>query len=129
MQTVYLAGGMRSDWREKVKRRCDGMSFISPYDKEKSYNMSLEEYGTWDIHFLRKVDIVFGYMERSNPSGIGMACELGYAHGRDKTVILVLEEESDHFEDRYLRFMEKVSSITFSKLNEGIQFLNTFESV
>lgn len=126
MQNVYLAGGMRRNWRERVTGKCDGLNFLSPVDKENEYDMSLEEYGAWDLHFIRQVDIVFGYMERTNPSGIGMACELGYAHGIGKTVILVLEENNEHFEDRYLKFMEKVSDAVFHELTEGVRFLNTF---
>ncbi len=126
MPTVYLAGGMRSNWREQVQDECQSHDFISPVGKEVDYEMSAEEYGTWDLHYLQEVDIVFGYMERTNPSGIGLACEIGYAHGRDTTVILVLEENSKHFEDRYLRFMEKVSDVRFGELDRGIRFLNTF---
>lgn len=127
MSIVYLAGGMRSNWRKQVQNGCQGLDFVSPVDKEVDYEMSAEEYGAWDLHYLREVDIVFGYMERTNPSGIGLACELGYAYGKDTTVVLVLEDESEYFEDRYLQFMEKVSDVRFSRLEGGIRFLNTFE--
>jgi len=127
MPTVYLAGGMRSNWRKRVRNKSQGLDFISPVDKEVDYEMSAEEYGVWDLHYLREVNIVFGYMERTNPSGIGLACELGYAYGKDTTVVLVLEDESKHFKDRYLQFMEKVSDVRFSSLEDGIRFLSTFE--
>jgi hypothetical protein len=126
MNIVYLAGGMRTRWRERVAEGITGLHVISPSEKEQQREMSLAEYGTWDLHFIRQADIIFGYMERTNPSGIGLACELGYAFGKDKTVILVLEKDSEHFKDRYLAFLEKVAGVVFYDLNKGIEYLNTF---
>jgi nucleoside 2-deoxyribosyltransferase len=126
MQKVYLAGGMRIDWRERIKKECRGLVFFCPVDKETSRAMTVDEYGTWDLHYIKQADIVFGYMERTNPSGIGLACEIGMAYGIGKTVILVLEKDSQHFPDEKLAFMRKVAHITFSDLQEGINYLKTF---
>jgi len=126
MQKVYLAGGMRVDWREGIKKECKGLVFFCPVDKESSQVMSVDEYGTWDLHYIKQADILFGYMERTNPSGIGLACEMGMAYGMNKTVILVLEKGSEHFADDKLEFLRKVAHITFSELQEGINYLKTF---
>ena len=129
---VYLAGGMRTDWQDKViviKRYPDEtISFYDPRNKnvENERQLTLEEYGTWDLHHIKQCDIVFGYMEKTNPSGVGMACELGYAFGIGKTVILVLEEDNEHQKDRYIQFMKKVAHVTFKTLEEGIEYLKTF---
>ena len=41
-------------------------------------------------------------MEKTNPSGIGMSVEMGYAKALGKTVILCLEENNEHIKDGYL---------------------------
>ena len=127
---IYLAGGMRSNWQNLVIAKTIGsnpnakVTFIDPCNKPNE--MSLEEYGTWDLTYIKDSDIIFGYMERSNPSGVGMACELGYAFGIGKTVILVLEENHETQKDRYLNFMKKVSHVVYNNLEDGIKYLNTF---
>ena len=122
---VYLAGGMRSDWQDKVNS-LKGITFLDPRDKPDK-KMDLDEYGTWDLTYIKDCDIVFGYMERTNPSGVGMACELGYAFGIGKTVILVLEEGHETQKDRYLNFMKKVSHVTYDNLEDGIKYLTNFK--
>ncbi len=126
MQKVYLAGGMRGEWREQIKKECKGLIIFCPVDKESSQTMTVDEYGTWDLHYIKQADIVFGYMERTNPSGIGLACEMGLAYGLGKTVILVLEKNSQHFADENLEFLRKVAHITFAELREGIDYLGAF---
>lgn len=127
---VYLAGGMRGGWQDIVVAKTIAnnptakTTFIDPRNKPDT--LTLEEYGTWDLTYVTNADIVFGYMERTNPSGIGMACELGYAFGIGKTVILVLEENNETQKDRYLNFMKKVSHVVYNNLDDGIKFLSTF---
>jgi len=126
---VYLAGGMRSGWQDKVKKLTEKyftFSFYDPRDKEYDGKPTLIEYGTWDLHYIKRCDIVFAYMERTNPSGVGMACELGYAFAMGKTVILVLEEGNESQKDRYLQFMKKVSTITYDNLEDAIKYLASF---
>ena len=78
---------------------------------------------------IKDSQIVFGYMETTNPSGVGMACELGYAYALGKTVILVLEKDNQHQKDRYLRWMEKVAHVTFENFNEGVAYLHKFQKM
>ena len=131
---VYLAGGMRTNWQDTVKAITryypeKNFTFFDPRDKQPTSTerkMSLEEYGTWDLHFIKQCDIVFAYMEKTNPSGVGMAIEIGYAYGIGKTVILVLEEGNEHQLDRYIVFMKKAAHVTFNNLEDGINYLKTF---
>lgn len=123
---VYLAGGMRSGWQKKVKDAVAHHNYFDPRVKEMKKKPTLEEYGTWDLHYIKMCDLVFAYMERTNPSGVGMACELGFAYGIGKTVILVLENANGFQNDRYLQFMKKVSNITFDNFDEGLAFLSSF---
>lgn len=122
---VYLAGGMRTNWQEDVKKECPELAFFDPSSRP-PFN-TLSEYGTWDLHHVKHADIIFVYMENTNPSGIGAAVEMGYAKGLGKTVILVLEPGNNHVEDRYLRFMTKVADITFTEFYEGLSHLQTYQ--
>jgi nucleoside 2-deoxyribosyltransferase len=118
-QKVYLAGGF-SDWREKVKSISD-MEFFDPKLKpDKHWN----EYGMWDIHFVKQCDILFAYMDKDNPSGYGMALEMGYAKALNKTVIFVLEP--GHEKARYFDFLKTCADVVYEDLNKGIEYLKSY---
>ena len=124
-QKIYLAGGMKSDWQEKVKKVIDA-EFYDPKPKEVGKNLTLEEFGTWDLHNIKKCDLVFAYMERTNPSGIGMSVEIGFAKALGKTIILCLEENNEKIKDRYLEFMKNVSDVVFNDFEDAINYLRLF---
>ena len=130
MQKIYLAGGFRNNWAERVKKSSDKFYWINPKDKEfqdgKRIVMNVNEYGKWDLHFIKQSDIVFVYVERENPSCIGLCCEAGYAKGLGKTVITVLEPNHQTIKDSYLSFITQVSDIVFETLEEGIDYLMSF---
>lgn len=117
---------MRSCWREEIKETCNGFLFFCPKDKEVSRDMNVDEYGTWDLHYIKQCDIMFCYMEKSNPSGIGLACEMGFGYALGKTVILVLEDENEKIPEEYLAFLKKVSHVTFSDFQAAVNYLKTF---
>lgn len=123
---IYLAGGIRSNWQEKVTSRFDG-EFYNPRTKEVDKILTLTEFGTWDLHYIKQCDIVFAYMEKNNPSGIGMSVEIGFAKGLGKTVILCLEENNEFIKDKYLEFMKKASDIVFTDLEDAIKYLSLFK--
>ena len=126
---VYLAGGYKSGWQELVKIAAHNFEFYDPKEKEfkngERLHMDLQEYGSWDLHHIRKCDVVFVYLEKTNPSCIGAVIEAGYAYGIGKTVITVLEENHETIEDRYLQFIKKVSHITYKELRDGIEYLKS----
>jgi nucleoside 2-deoxyribosyltransferase len=124
MAKIYLAGGFGTNWRERVKE-VKGHIYIDPKEKETSGNWGLEKIGAWDLHMIRQGDIIFAYMEKTNPSGFGLSCEIGYAYGIGKTVILVLEPNHTIHKDKYLSFLKKVATITFETIEEGLEFLKT----
>jgi len=167
MIKVYLAGGFRTDWQERVKTalgsvygleearsgyyeqdpNSTGGRFVDHprktiliehssfkfYDpKEKEYingerkNLSLQDYVTWDLYHIKKSDIVFVYIERTNP-GVGSIAELGYARGLGKTIIAVIEKEHEHIEDRYIDFIRPMCDVVFDTLQEGIDYLHTYK--
>jgi len=129
-QKVYLAGGFKSDWSVRVKHSCDKFIWIDPRLKEYKHGqrvvMNVNEYGKWDLHFIKQSDIIFVYVERSNTSCIGLSVEAGYAKGLGKTVILVLEPNHETIKDTYLQFLTQVADIVFEDLESGIEYLKSF---
>jgi len=125
-QKVYLAGGIRSNWQQKVIDNVDAI-FFNPRTKEVDRTLTLTEFGTWDLHFIKQCDIVFAYMEKNNPSGIGMAVEMGYAKGLGKTVILCLEPDNEFIKAGYLQFMKKVSDVVYENIDEAIAHLQLYK--
>jgi nucleoside 2-deoxyribosyltransferase len=123
---IYLAGGIRSDWQQKVIDSVNYLTFFNPRSKEVDKRLTLDEFGTWDLHHVRACDLVFAYMEKSNPSGVGMAVELGYAKGLGKTIILCLESDNEHIKDKYLSFMTKVADAVYTDLDDAISHLKLY---
>ena len=110
---IYLAGGMRSGWQDRLSE----FDVIDP----RTHGLSdPEEYTAWDMAGVRECDIVFAYLEKSNPSGLGMAFEIGYALGLGKRVIFVNEKK-----DKYAKILE-CACINFDTLEEGIKYLETY---
>jgi nucleoside 2-deoxyribosyltransferase len=127
MNKVYLAGGFNTDWRDTVKTlkfktwHPENLEFFDPKLKPDKHWF---EYGTWDVHFIKQCDIVFAYMEKTNPSGYGLSAEMGYAKALNKTVIFVLE--SGHEKEKYLQFLKQFADVVYETLDEGIEYLSTF---
>jgi nucleoside 2-deoxyribosyltransferase len=125
MQKVYLAGGMRVNWRESVKAACDEFVFLDP--TQSGTAVQWREYGPWDIHAVRQCDIVFGVMEQGNPSGIGLAAEVGLAYGLGRTVILVLEPGNEWA--KYMDFLRAFTVSVFDSVEAATQYLKTFQGM
>jgi len=123
---IYLAGGIKSNWQQKIVNSIDA-EFFNPRTKEVDRTLTLTEFGTWDLHFIKQCDIVFAYMEKNNPSGIGMAVEMGYAKGLGKTVILCLEPDNEFIKAGYLQFMKKVSDVVYENIDEAIAHLQLYK--
>jgi len=121
MITVYLAGGMKVEWREKLKCQLKNEIIngqVSLLDPTQGNSPIRKEYSRRDLFQIIQSDIVFGFMEESNPSGIGLALEIGYAKGLGKFVILV--NQSDN---RYYAIVEETADITFSDFKDAVEFL------
>lgn len=122
---VYLAGGFHGDWQTQVKQHLlEDFIFFDPKEhllEDKTH------YTQWDLHHIAKADILFGYMSKTNPSGYGLALEIGFAKALNKLVILVDEKSSeDELFNKYFAIAHKASSVTFDNLKEGIDYLKKF---
>jgi nucleoside 2-deoxyribosyltransferase len=115
---VYLAGGMRSDWQDKVIEKTRGLN-ISYLDPRSHGHKNPVLYTTWDMQAIQRSDVVLAFLEYDNPSGLGMAAEIGYAKGLDKPVIFVNEQHVDH----NTAFLEVMSLGYYDTLTKGINQL------
>jgi nucleoside 2-deoxyribosyltransferase len=122
---VFLSGGFKSNWQSKVIQELgDNFIFFNP--REHGLDQS-DLYTTWDIHFVRECDIIFAFMEESNPSGFGLAFELGIAYALNKTIILIDEKSLKNKDfSRYFKILYKPSGVVFDSLEEGINYLKKF---
>lgn len=122
---VFLSGGFKSGWQNNViQELSEKFTFFNPQAHGLNDHY---EYTTWDIHFVKECDILFAYMEESNPSGYGLAFELGIAYALNKTIILIDEKSlTDASFARYYKILYKPSGVVFSRLSDGIKYLKTF---
>jgi len=115
---VYLSGGMQSNWQEKVIQEVPDIEFSNPATHGLEQP---EQYTAWDLFKVAQSDIVFAYLEKDNPSGVGLALEIGYAKALGKLIIFVDEKEEPRFE-----IVKHTSTVVFNNLEDGIQFLRRF---
>lgn len=125
---VYLAGGFRTNWQEQVKTSCgDSLLLFNP--REHGLEINSKQYTAWDLFHVKHCDIFFAHMEATNPSGLGLCLELGYAKALGKTIVLVdgksLEDESFA---KYFEIARESADVVFDKLEDGIKYLSTFNT-
>lgn len=112
---IYLAGGMKTGWQDKVIRRCTDLRFIDP----RTHGLQQEaEYTAWDLAAIDRADMVFAYMDTSNPSGFGMSLEVGYAKARGKYIWYVCEDDSAR--QRYFGMVRSCADRLYSSLDKAL---------
>jgi nucleoside 2-deoxyribosyltransferase len=85
---IYLAGGMKSGWQDELISHFPNIEFLDP----RSHGLTEpKDYTKWDLDAIRECDVIFGYLEESNPTGYNLCFELGYAHALGKKIIWVNE--------------------------------------
>ena len=122
---VFLSGGFKSNWQATlITELSDKFIFFNPREHGLEHS---DFYTTWDIHFVKECDILFAYMESTNPSGYVLTFELGVAYALNKTIILVDEKSKagDSFA-KYFRILYKPSGVVMDNLADGIDYLKKF---
>jgi len=121
---VFLSGRLESNWQDKVIAEVPNLEYFDP----RSHGLhGPTQYAIWDKYHVRSADILFGYMEQDNPSGYGLATEIGYARGLGKTVILVDERsQADEQFSQYFAIVREMSDVVLDSLEEGIALLKRF---
>jgi hypothetical protein len=106
---VYLAGGMKNAWQDVVMTAVPGVIFIDP----RNHGLKDEQgYTEWDLAGVEHADIVFGYMEASNPSGSGLAVEFGWGGRAGK--LLLLAEQDGYAQQRYFGMVRALAHKKFA---------------
>jgi hypothetical protein len=121
MMVVYLAGGMRSGWQDKVKEALPDVLFIDPRD----HGFTEERlYTAWDMLGVDWCNVVFMYIEKDNPSGANAIYEAGKARGQGKCVIFVDEKQ-----DKYQRLPAEDAQFYTTNFEEGIKILRKLDPI
>jgi len=116
---IYLAGGFYSGWQNKVKKAAPQHEYFNPEtdsDQRFAYRWTQQ-----DIEGVKNCDLVLAYFELSNPSGLGLAKEIGWATILDKPVIFVDEHE------RINLLLAACSKRLYTKLDAAIEYLKGLE--
>jgi hypothetical protein len=114
---IYLAGGMKNPWRDKVKARFPNAVFLDP---TKHGLLDERQYTIWDLSAIARSEIVFGYMDADNPSGFELLFEMGYAFAHNKLMIFVNEKREM---DPYCGMVRTVADGAYGNLDQGIDAL------
>lgn len=110
---IYLAGGMKSGWQDRLIRVHDDLRFIDP----RNHGLRDEKaYTEWDLDGVRRADLVLAYMDASNPSGFGLCLEVGYAKALGKFIWYVCEDATDR--QRYFGMVRACADRVFTSLDQ-----------
>jgi nucleoside 2-deoxyribosyltransferase len=121
IKKVYLAGGFKSGWQEIVKSHAPSYVFLDPslHDLDEP-----EEYTKWDLDAVQKSDIIFAYMESTNPAGYALSLEIGFAKALGKEIIFI-EEHPNENRKRHFAMVRECADKNFKTLIEAIEYLKS----
>ena len=126
---IYLAGGMRSGWQDRVIEKikeCYGDEMVEFLDPRSHGLKEPAEYTKWDMNAIENCDVVFGYMEKDNPAGMNLMYEMGYGKGLGKEVFCVDEKAAaDERHDRYTKMIQ-CSTLYCRNIDDGMDCLLGF---
>ena len=119
---IYLAGGLKNDWRKIIKLYSNypDVKFLDP--NEHGLNIP-SQYTNLDLNMIDHSDLVFGYLEENNPGGYNTIFELGYATGKGIPIIFINEKTEW---DKYVGMIKESSLFYTDIFKEGILFLNRY---
>ncbi len=116
---IYLAGGMKSQWQDRVISALPQYSFVDP----RGHGLSEEKaYTEWDLRGIRDSQIVLAYMDSANPSGFGLSLEVGYAKALGRTIFYVCEDDTPR--QKYFGMVRACATRVFTSLDDAIEALN-----
>lgn len=125
-RSVYLAGGFGGDWHSTAMESLIEDFYV--FDPKQHEIEDPNKYTQWDLFHISKCDILLGYMAEDNPSGYGLALEIGYAKANNKLVILVdRKSEKDELFRKYFAMCHQSADLVFSSLNEALQYIRLFQ--
>lgn len=125
---VYLAGGMRSGWQDRVKadlRKLYEKGLVRWSDPRDNQTAVPEEYKLLDVIRVESADIIFGYAEDTNPGLFALCIELTLGHARGAKTILIngLNEAKDPARFRSFGFVSVSCDFQTAEYHKGICML------
>lgn len=117
---VFLSGGTHGGWQSRVIGDCREFDF---YDPRQVKGTEMKDIAAEERGWIDESDIVFVYLEASNPSGLGSAFEMGYAVASRIPIIYVDEKQTSHTE-----WIGVYTAARVRTLDEGIALLKSFAS-
>lgn len=107
---VYLSGGTVSDWQDRIIQYFAAESWVEFYNPKKFKLGPMEApelriFGPMDLNRIKECDILFAYLEKTNPTPVNVALELGCAKGLGKITILCDEWTPEAYDKKELRTM------------------------
>jgi len=112
---VYLAGGFYTNWQKRVMDGAPEHIYHNPMLH--SRQLTTYSFVSDDLNAVHNSDVVFVHFEKTNPTGIGLAVEVGYAVALGIPVMYV----DDH--PRINEFLAGCAKRVFSDLDTAIEFL------
>jgi len=102
---VYLSGGFVTSWQEEVMEAVPEAEFYNPKDFDMAglLRTPVDIYAPMDRIQIEDSDIVFGYLEASNPTPINIVAECCYAKALGKIVVLCNEWTEENIKRDNLR--------------------------
>jgi len=129
-KVIYLAGGMKSNWQDKVINSLNEpfRPLFRFYDPSKHGLSEPDQYTLWDLNGVEKSGVLLGYMEADNPSGYGLALEIGYAKALGKKIILVDERSTtDSVFQKRFDMARSCADVICNSLEDAILLLKSFQ--
>jgi len=106
---VYLSGGTVSDWQDRIMEHllAEPVEFYNPKNFKLGPMVAPEIriFGPMDMNKIKECDILFAYLEKTNPTPVNIALELGYAKGLGKITVLCNEWTPEAYEIKELKTM------------------------
>ncbi len=88
---VYLSGGMKSGWQDSMPN-IEGVNYFDPRFDSPQYDSAID-FVKEDIDAVKDSDLIFCYIEETNPSGLGAAWECAVAKENNIPIITVWEKD------------------------------------
>lgn len=118
---IYLAGGTHSGWQGEVIKVASKHTYFDPRtdaDQRFAYKWTLQE-----TEGMRVCDLVFAYFEFQNPSGLGLAKEIGWATILEIPVWYIDEHE------RINAFLCACSQRVYSDFRKAVRDLSSYGNI
>ena len=112
---IYLSGDMYSGWQDSFKK-IEGHLYLDPRDHGL---LMPEDYVKRDLEMVTECDLVLAYLGEFNPSGIGLAVELGYAKALGKPIWLVCDKKEAKWD--FIRHLANKTESTLAGLERRLR--------